>query len=220
MMAPRVTLDRPWLSLDLGAPMQVLSWALNRPGLVTAQRIVWREVRDADLYKELDVDRWLNDVLTQRGEANSVTFLTSRNVAKFRSTEASAGEARAFAVATIGLSNTERVGYRRQVPESAFGTINVAVRVSPGLSETAMLEAMSIAVQARTAAILDTGIPAGDRAATGTGTDCLALAAPSGTIRHAGLHTEIGEALGRAVYDAVFAGAQDWKQEMENGSHG
>ncbi len=106
------------------------------------------------------------------------------------------------------------------VSERPGETRTATLMVPKALSDTAMLEAMSIAVQARTAAILDTGIPAGDRAATGTGTDCLALAAPAGTIRHAGLHTEIGEALGRAVYDAVFAGAQDWKQEMENGSHG
>lgn len=31
--APR--LDRPWLCLDLARPMQVLSWAVNRPGLTT-----------------------------------------------------------------------------------------------------------------------------------------------------------------------------------------
>ena len=45
----RIACDRPWLGVDLGAPHRVLSWAVHRPGLVSAQRILWREVRDADL---------------------------------------------------------------------------------------------------------------------------------------------------------------------------
>ncbi len=45
--------------------------------------------------------------------------------------------------------------------------------------------------------------------ATGTGSDCIAIAAPPGQAAFAGLHTEIGEALGRVVYDAVAAGATD-----------
>jgi hypothetical protein len=30
-----LTLDAPWLDWDLGAEMPVISWALNRPGIVT-----------------------------------------------------------------------------------------------------------------------------------------------------------------------------------------
>jgi len=43
MTAPR--LEPPWLTLDLAGEMPVLSWALNRPGLVPARRI--REVKNA-----------------------------------------------------------------------------------------------------------------------------------------------------------------------------
>lgn len=54
-----VTLSRPWLDFDLGAEMPVLSFTLNRPGFVTARRILWREVRNADLTPDLDVaDCW------------------------------------------------------------------------------------------------------------------------------------------------------------------
>lgn len=34
-----VILARPWLMFDLGHDMQVLSWAINRPGFVKARRI-------------------------------------------------------------------------------------------------------------------------------------------------------------------------------------
>ena len=47
--------------------------------------------------------------------------------------------------------------------------------------------------------------------ATGTGTDCVAVAARAGDNAYAGLHTEIGEAVGRATYDAVLAGATEWQ---------
>lgn len=50
-----VTLSRPWLDFDLGAEIPVLSFTLNRPGFVTARRILWREVRNADLTPDLDV---------------------------------------------------------------------------------------------------------------------------------------------------------------------
>ena len=58
-----VTLARPWLEFDLGAPMQVLSFALNTPGFCTARRILWREVRNADLPPGMDVDPWLQGQL-------------------------------------------------------------------------------------------------------------------------------------------------------------
>lgn len=48
-------LMRPYLLLDLGAPHRVISWAVHRPGMVEASRILWREVRDADLPPGLDV---------------------------------------------------------------------------------------------------------------------------------------------------------------------
>jgi len=217
--APAVTLDRPWLSFDLGGPMRVLSWAINRPGLVTARRVVWREVRNADLPEGFDAGAWLQNTLAERGEAQSVAFLTSRDVARYRTAQARAGAATATVVATVGLSNAERVGHRRQPAHPAYGTVNIAAALAPGLSQAGLIEALSVAVQARTAAILDTDIRVGDRRATGTGTDCLAIAAPEGAVDYAGLHTEIGEALGRAVYDAVRAGAEAWKTEWQGARH-
>ncbi|MEM8575636.1 MAG: adenosylcobinamide amidohydrolase [Pseudomonadota bacterium] len=215
MNEPRVTLDYPWLVLDLGAPMRVLSWAINRPGFVTARRIVWREIRNADLPEGLDARDWLRRALADQGETDSVAFLTSRNISRFRKAHARSGAAAAFVAATVGLSNAERVGRRHRVRVDAYGTINVGAHLNLGLSETGLIEAMSIAVQARTAAILDADIRAGRARATGTGTDCLAIADASGPANYAGLHTDVGEALGRAVYNAVRSGAEDWKTEQE-----
>ena len=104
----------------------MLSWAINRPGFTTARRIVWREVRNADLPAGLNVGEWFDTVLADRGETESVAFLTSRTIVRYQTAVAHAGETTAFAVATVGLSNAERVGQRRRVETEPFGTINVA----------------------------------------------------------------------------------------------
>lgn len=206
----------PWLILDLPAPHRVLSWTLNRPGFVDADRLLWREVRDADLPCDRDAERWLSRALAQARLASAAfgappTFLTSRALVHATRRRAEIGAARVEAVATVGLSNAERVGARRADAQARFGTINVAAITNAKLSEAGLVEAMSIIVEARTAAIIDHGPMLSTGRATGTGTDCVAIAAPSGLERFAGLHTALGEALGRAVYDAVAAGARDWR---------
>ncbi|MEJ8563487.1 adenosylcobinamide amidohydrolase [Yoonia sp. GPGPB17] len=211
-----VTVNRPWLRFDLGAEMQVLSWAINKPGFVRASRIIWREVRNADLPKDLNVRAWLDNELRQHGSLDAIAFLTSRNVTAFHDITTQVYQCTAQCVATVGLSNSERVGHRVQRPAGAWGTINVAVRLDRGLTQTGLIEALSIATQARTAAIMDAGLalPAGK--ATGTGTDCIAVAAPVGPDDYAGLHTDIGEALGAAVYRATLFGARDWLADQPN----
>lgn len=205
-----LTLDRPWLEFDLGHEMQVLSWAVHRPGLVQARRILWREVRNADLTPELDVETWLEGQLAQRGAEDAVTFLTSRDIRQMTQATATSGATEAQAVATVGLSNAERVGHRMDWSGKDWGTINVALRLNRSLTQAALFETMSIAVQARTAAIMDVDMPLAPGQATGTGTDCVAIAAFDGAVRYAGLHTDIGEATGRAVYSAVHEGARQW----------
>lgn len=208
----RLSLDRPWLTLEFGGERQVLSWVVNRPGLVTARRLIWREVRNADLHADLDVVPWLEAELVARGEAESPCFLTSRDIRRHSEARARVGAAEAYSVATVGLSNAERVGSRMDYSQTYWGTVNVAVEINLGLTEPAFLEAMSIATQARTLAIVEAGPDLPQGRATGTGTDCLAVIAPRGDTAFAGLHTELGEAVGRAVYDATKAGVRDWMQ--------
>jgi adenosylcobinamide amidohydrolase len=212
---PGLRLARPWLVLDLGAPHRVTSWALNRPGRVRASRIAWREVRDADLTEELDAAAWLSGELDAAGLADAVAFVTSRDVSRHVAAKAEAEGIRAVALATVGLSNAERVGARLG-PAGAAGTINLALRLSGPLGEGAALEALSLAAAARTAAVMEHGPALATGRATGTGTDCIALAAPEAgaPLAHAGMHTAAGEALGRAAYEAVARGVRDWMAEM------
>jgi adenosylcobinamide amidohydrolase len=202
--------DRPWIHFDLEERMRVLSWAINRPGLVWAHHILWREVRNADLPADLDVHDWLRGVLQERDALDAVCFLTSRDVRAMTQACVSVGDATAVAVATVGLSNAERIGTRFARDPNAWGTINVAVRMNVGLTDHALLEAVSIATQARTTAVIEANLELPTGIATGTGTDCVAVAAPEGDVEYAGRHTEVGGAVGGAVYRAVSQGVQDW----------
>jgi adenosylcobinamide amidohydrolase len=114
----------------------------------------------------------------------------------------------------VGLSNAERVGHRRLVESAEYGTINLLAVADAPLSDAALVELLSIATQARTAAVMEHGPDLPSGRATGTGTDCIVVAAPPGAERYAGLHTEVGEAVGAAVYAAVASGVRDWMEEQ------
>lgn len=221
-----VTLDAPWLEFDLGQDMQVLSWAPYRAGFQRARRILWRQVRNADLPEGLDVGAWLRAELQARDALDAVCMLTSRDVCAHHLAVAEVEGVAVTALATVGLSNAERVGHRvdrsgrdwnrdlaQELRARDYGTINIGLRINAPLSQTGLLEALSIAVQARTTAILEAGHVLPDLAglATGTGTDCIAVAAPGGGNDYAGLHTAIGHAIGEAVLQAVGEGARAWQ---------
>ncbi|TKD21750.1 adenosylcobinamide amidohydrolase [Rhodobacter capsulatus] len=214
-------LDPPWLVVDLGAALRVLSFAPHRPGLVTARQIVWREVRNADLPPGLAVGPWFAAELAGRGLGDAVAMLTSRDIRRVSRASCTVADWTVEALATVGLGNAEAVGRRLapRDPEAAgYGTINLALRIAAarpghGLSVAAQIEALSLAAQARTAAVLALGLDLPTGRATGTGTDCIAIAASPGREAHAGLHTALGEAIGRAVLEAVGQGGRDWMQE-------
>lgn len=83
------------------------------------------------------------------------------------------------------------------------GTINIVVTLPVRLDEAALLDALTIATEAKVAALLDTGIDA-----TGTPTDSVTVCAdPTGPAeRFAGSGTAWGSRLGRLVHETVHAG--------------
>lgn len=200
-----ITLENPWLIADLGRPMRVLSFAPYRPGFVTARQVLIRYVRNDDLGPELDALNWLAGQAA-RIDAQGVALLTSRELRHY----CTAAHGRARALATVGLGNAERIGQRRVAQGVDYGTINIILRIDAALDQTAMLEALTLIAEARTAAIMDAGLRLPDGAATGTGTDCIALACDAGDRVFTGKHTDLGQMIGAATYDAVLQGARDW----------
>ena len=224
-----IVCDRPWLVAELERRHRVLSWSLTAPGFVTARRIVWREVRNADLPAGFDALSWLKRDMLDAGHGEAVGLMTSRNIERHHFREARVEKQSAGCLATAGLSNAERVG-RRQGLRPKAGTINLLVQTGGSLSDAAMIEALSIAVEARTLAVLEAGFATGPdgAAATGTGTDCVAIASPIASpianpisrdeAVFAGLHTALGEAVGAAVLAAMRAAVGEWMAEYGEGA--
>lgn len=201
---------RPLLVARFATPQTTLSWAMARPGFQLAREVAWVETSDAELGPDVDAFALLRARLGAGGLSDAVAMMTARDVRRHRLADAECGGARVSCVATVGLANAARVGGRRR-PERV-GTINLLAAVSVALTEAALVEASSIATEARTAAVIDLDRRVDGEVATGTGTDCVVVAAPSGGEPRpfAGLHTDVGTALGRAVYDAVLAGGREW----------
>lgn len=192
--------------MALPQEMRVLSWAPHGAGYTPADAILWREVRNADLTPEFDAEGWLAAQMPQ----GAVGMLTSRDVGTFHESFAEVEGVTAHCVATVGLSNGESIGLRLPYHSADYGTINIGLVTNAALTEAAQLEAMSIVVQARTVGVMAAGVSLATGLATGTGTDCVALACLPGQGRYAGLHTAVGEAVGAAVRDCLTRASQAW----------
>lgn len=210
-------LDGRTLRVRLGAPHEVLSSAIVNGGRRSAAEVVWLEVRDEELRPPADATRLARDRLAALGAPGAVGLLTSRAVARHVVVERAAGGVAARCVATVGLGNALRAG-DPPGPAARVGTINLLCQLSAPLSEEALVEAVAVAAQARTLAVLEAGVASrrSGLPATGTGTDCLVIAAPAGRDPHpyAGLHTALGHVLGAAVHAAVARGAAEWLAEQ------
>lgn len=204
----------PFLVAEFTETQNMLSWSLTRPGFVVARSVTWLEVSDGDLPVDVDPVELLRKRMSDAGHGDAVHLMTSRNLEHHHLASAVAGAVTSSCLATVGLSNAGRVG-DIHAGSVRLGTINLLAHVDVPLSEAARLEALSIAAQARTAAIMDLRLIHNGQIVTGTGTDCIVISSPIGRpeMPFAGLHTDIGTALGRAVYDAVTEGGRGWLEK-------
>jgi adenosylcobinamide amidohydrolase len=205
------------LVVRLGGPHDALSWAIVNGGRIRTDSVVWREVRIGELGPGVDASAVLQETLAQVGAPRAVGLLTGRDVRRYEIERVERDGVVADCLATVGLGNLLAVGDPAAPVRAAAGTINLLCRVSVGLTEEALVEASAIAAEARTAAVLAAGLrsPLSGRPATGTGTVCIVVAAPTsvGADRFAGKHTACGSAIGAAVFGAVARGVARWLEE-------
>lgn len=215
-----ITCQQPYLVTAFHEPQTLLSWAMIRPGFQVGRKVAWLEVRDADLPQDLDPFAFLENRMAAAGHDDAIALMTSRDVRRHHLAQAEAGTVSATCLTTVGLGNAMRVGcWQASPPPPLLGTINILVHVSCALSQAALIETISIVSQARTAAVLALDYRPHGEAVSGTGTDCIVVAAPQTgePAQFAGLHTPVGEAVGAAVLSAVSEGGAVWCQER-NGS--
>ena len=188
---------------------RVVSWAPLNGGLSRARAILNHQVR-TDEYPSEDPALFLL-ALSRRLQipdpvVGLMTGVLMERLAR-RSVQRDALLIECFA--TVGLSNALTVGDRATYDERP-GTINLIVALNQPLTESTLVEATAIVTEAKTRALFDASVRSTISAtlATGTGTDCVAVACPQGAARYryCGKHTLLGELLGRVVYEAMGEG--------------
>ena len=207
----RIQVERKerWLIVRFPEPQVVVSWAVVRGGKTKTDTLAWHRVTAEELKPPVEPREFLKSQLAEASIPNAVGFLTSADLEKYGDVEKTLEGVTARSVVTVGLANALRVGDLPRIAQPA-GTINLLCQISRPLSEEAFLEALSIATEARTAALLEFGIPSVESGlpATGTGTDCIAIAAPSQgeALSYVGKHTLAGHLIGTSVLEAVRSG--------------
>lgn len=115
---------------------------------------------------------------------------------------------------TVGLGNKARAGAELPADSLYPGTINTIVVINGGLTDSAMVNAVITATEAKAAALQALGILVEGQSATGTTTDAVLIAATcrGKTYNYAGTATVLGYLIGRTVYEAIMHSGQLYEQ--------
>ncbi len=205
--------DERFLTVLFDRPQRTFGWALVGGGFGVHAGVVWHYVQRAELPHEVDATALLRERL---GREDVVGLLTARKLGPYGDAAARSGDVRARAIVTVGLGNALRAGDPVSPPQPV-GTINVLCHVSEPLAELALIEALALACEARTTALLTLNHPSvvSGEPASGTGTDCIVIACPPGSqVPYAGKHTHVGAALGAAVLRATDQAARRWLDDQ------
>lgn len=213
----KIAVSETWVELQLSKSHSSLSWAVVGGGYLTTNKVYWLKVSNADLGPEIIPEEYYRNRLVDKGEKEEVLgFMTSASLLDCSIVEKSLNGLHVRSIATVGLGNAVRVGDPPE-PGKKIGTINLLVQTSEALTFSASIEAISIASEARTLAVLGSEIRIQNKnknnLATGTGTDCVGILSPNGMngIDYVGKHTVFGHLIGATSYDAVTQGILKWK---------
>ncbi len=229
---------RRTLVVDLERPRRILSSAPKGGGVVRARYVLNHQVPanpvtapQAGRHWEYPA-RYLGQVAAQLGiDGESVGLMTAvdlRQLVNMREEEAGVW---VEGFLTVGVSNAVRAGepFRARRPKQArptVGTINLILITNARLATSALVTAVQVATESKTAVLLSEGIPSwtGLPGATGTGTDTVVVVggAPGDgpAVRYSGTHTAIGAMIGRLVGRGVREGLARWARATRQGGSG
>ena len=216
MNAPfTVRLNRDALVVSFSTPARVLSWALLNGGFCRADHLVNHHVEGDDARFCAAPESWLEQATAKLDlDGTTVAMATAVEMTTLIQMRQSTNDAEVTCFATVGCGNALSVGDPTsgapdQTAPLQLHTINMIVTIEPGLCDEALVEAIQIATEGRVRALYEAGIRSSmsDLAATGTGTDCIAVASLGAErARYCGKHTRLGELIGRATYTAISKG--------------
>jgi adenosylcobinamide hydrolase len=219
-MNPRDSKDLlPWtatirertLVIALPEPYRVLSWAPLGGGLGEARTLLNHQVR-TDEHPTQNPEAFLRTLAERFGlKTPLVGLMTGVKMERLVRRVERCNPFTLECFATVGLSNALAVGDPATYEERP-GTINLIVVINYPLTTAALVEAVEITTEAKVCALYTTGVKStvSGALATGTGTDCVAIACPRSepAYQYCGKHTRLGEFLGRVVYEAVIKGLE------------
>ena len=205
------------LSIDLEAPSNLLSWCLHGGGYNQGSSIFWAGVKDHELRRDVD-SRLFKEKWEEYKLKPDLAFLTSAHLQDAVTFKESFSDLTVTALTTVGMGNALRAGDQGGY-HLTLGTINLLLEINATLSPSALVEAMAIATEGKTAAVMDSSIfsKVSGKISTGTGTDCLAVGSHQSKTPMVicGKHTKLGELIGKASYKAVYEGVLRWKKRKE-----
>ncbi len=203
-----VSLRDNCLILRFPETRNILSWAPFNGGLTKSNCILNWQI---DKFDSGDIPALFKQKINQLGiPSHSVGMLTSAEIKNYQKAKSTIGSYEVRAIATVGLENTRTVGDSADVgpytQDDHYGTINLVVACNALPDLQGMAEAIQVATMAKTKAMLDAGVVSrkSGHPATGTGTDCVVIAA-SGELKenYCGMHTPLGQLIGETVYQAI-----------------
>ena len=197
-------------------PYQVTSSAVLNGGFVDTSHILNLKVQKQPVglnstSRSPDVE--LSAYCEKHGwQGVTVGMMTAASMDSYRIVRAVQQGVDIIVLVTSGLSNARRAGDYAEVRNimpavSKAGTINIICLTGTGMVPAAMVEAVMTVTEAKAAALqnLDIKSPVSNQPATGTGTDCIAIAADpqAEKIQYCGKHVLFGELLANSVIEAV-----------------
>ena len=218
-LTPQLTLEKKpeHIHLAFASTHRVISSAVLNGGLLEARHILNCRVPKVAEFDEDPAHSLQKYCSQQHWSGICVGLMTAASMNSLRLRHETIQGVDIIVMVTSGLSNARRIGDRAEYRDilsaaTEIGTINIIVVCSASLTDAALVEALQMVTEAKTAALLALDIPSpiSGNPVTGTGTDAVAIASGtgSGTIRYCGKHVRFGEELGKMVMAAVTDSVQ------------
>jgi adenosylcobinamide amidohydrolase len=204
-------IDGRTLAVALPEPYRVIGWAPLGGGLGRAELILNHQIELDDSAAMKSPRAYLSRFARARGSNSrrTVAMMTGANISRAGVATMRRRGLIVTAWCSAGCSNALRVGDPATIGNSGLGTINLIAAINQPLTDSALAEAIQIVVEARVVAVQNAQVVSVRSAlpATGTGTDCVVVAARGSASRrtgaraivYCGKHTVLGELLGRAA---------------------
>ncbi len=214
------------LIISFAKPRLTISSAVLGGGMRKTRVIINHQVDEEASFKaqapdrariHADPQRYLARVITRlTGMRGGIGLMTAVDLRQLVLKRVQSGPLWIEGFFTVGITNAVRVGEPvddrlSSKHTNALGTINMILITNASLPPSALVGAIGVATESKTAVMLERSIKSwtGRQGATGTGTDSVVFVSGSGPrLRFSGTHTKLGELIGRVVRAGVERGLQ------------